>query len=151
VSTCTLFSVSDADLDAPAEVTLPTYDDHTSLMAPVVKPHIVELGAHWSALHRALGDHPAPEPLGFLGGGGERFAPLDDGTRSSGRYWAPAATVKLLAAVAKLKDDHLVGNVAKLGIADVPIAELMRMLARVRVFLAEAVEGDRGIIVHKLL
>lgn len=151
MATCTLFSVSDADLDVPAEVTLPTYDEHTSLMAPVVKPHIVELGTGWAALHRALGDHPETEPLGFLGGGGERFAPLDDGVRSSGRYFSPAVTVKLLAAVAKLKDDHLVGNVATLGIADVPIGELIRSLARVRVFLAEAVEGDRGIIVHKLL
>ena len=132
MSTCTLFSVSDADLDSPADVTLPTYDDHTSLMAPVAKPHIVELGTGWEPLHRAL------EPLDLLEGGGERFAPLDDGTRSTGRYWSPAATVKLLAAIAKLKPETLDADVG-------------RLLTKVRVFLAEAVESDRGIIVHKLL
>jgi hypothetical protein len=139
VSTCTLFSVSDADLDSPADVTLPTYDDQTSVMAPVAKPHIVELGTGWGALHRALGNRPEGEPLGFLGGGGERFVPLDDGTRSTGRYFAPAETVKLLAAIAKVKDD------------DVVTTELKQLLTKVRTFLAEAVAGDRGIIVHKLL
>ncbi|MBA3459941.1 MAG: hypothetical protein H0T46_08265 [Deltaproteobacteria bacterium] len=139
MATCTLFSVGDADLASPADETLPTYDDHTSLMAPVAKPHVVELGTEWAPLHRTLGAHADAEPLGFLGGGGERFAPLEDGTRSTGRYFAPAATVKLLAAIAKLRDET------------VPDGELRRLLSRVRVFLAEAVEGDRGIIVHKLL
>ena len=150
MTTCTLFSVSDADLDSPAEMTLPTYDDRTSKMGNYVQPHTADLGTSWEPLYRALGAHPAAHPLGFLGDGGAPFTALDDGPRSSGRYFAPATVVKLLAAVAKLSDDYLMKNIAKMQILDVSVAELLRLLARVRIFLAEAVEGDRGVIVHKL-
>lgn len=150
---CTLFSVTDTDLTGSAgEMTLPSYDDRTSGMgATFAQPHTLELGTTWDALHRALGAHAEDEPLGFLAGGGEPFAALDDGVRSSGRHFAPPATIKLLAAVAKINDDYLMRNIAKLRVDDVSFAELWRVLARVRIFLAEAVEGERGLIVHKLL
>ncbi|MBL0220752.1 MAG: DUF1877 family protein [Myxococcales bacterium] len=150
MATCTLFSVADTDLAAPAEMTLPTYDERTSKLGAFTQPHTAELGPNWGALHRALGNQPGTSPLGFLDDGGERFAPLDDGKHSSGRYFAPAAVVKLLAAVAAINDDYLMKNIAKLQILEVSVADLLRMLARVRIFLAEAVEGDRGVIVHKL-
>lgn len=151
MATCTLFSVADADLESPGEMTLPTYDDRTSKMGAYVQPHTAELGVHWQSLHRALGNHPGESPLGFLADGGERFPALDDGVRSTGRYFAPPAVIKLLAAVARLNDDSLMKNIAKLQVIDVSVAEVLRMLARVRIFLAEAVENDRGVIVHKLL
>ncbi len=132
-------------------MTLPTYDEHTSGMRAYVQPHTSDLGTQWEALHRGLGNLPGTEPLGFLGDGGERFAALDDGVRSSGRYFSPAAVIKLLAAVARLKDDHVMKNIATLRIVEVSVSDLLRLLARVRIFLAEAVEGERGVIVHKLL
>ncbi|CAN5919924.1 hypothetical protein BH11MYX3_BH11MYX3_40090 [soil metagenome] len=149
--TCTLFSVADADLAPASEMTLPTYDDHTSRVGAAVQPHTAELGTHWESLHRALGNLPGTEPLGFLGDGGDAFAPLDDGVRSSGRYFEPTMVVKLLAAVARLNEDYVMNNIARLQIVEVSVSELLRMLARVRIFLAEAVEGERGVIVHKLL
>ena len=151
MATCTLFSVTDSDLQSPAEMTLPTYDDRTSKMGSYVQPHTADLGMVWESLHRALGVHPPGHPLGFLGGGGDRFAALDDGARSSGRYFPPATVIKLLAAVAKINDDYLMKNIARMQIVEVSVSDLLRLLARVRIFLAEAVEGDRGVIVHKLL
>ncbi len=151
MATCTLFSVTDSDLTSPAEMTLPTYDDRTSKMGSYVQPHTADLGAVWESLHRALGAHPVAHPLGFLGGGGERFVALDDGLHSSARYFAPKTVIKLLAAVAKISDDYLMKNIATMQVIEVSVSELLRLLARVRIFLAEAVEGDRGVIVHKLL
>ncbi len=151
VATCTLFSVADADLVPAAELTPPPYDDPTSRVGPVTQPHTADLGPHWESLHRALGNLPGTEPLGFLADGGERFAPLDDGVRSSGRYFAPPLVIKLLAAVARLNDDYVMKNIATMQIVDVSVSELLRLLARVRIFLAEAVEGERGVIVHELV
>ncbi len=151
MATCTLFSVSDSDLESPPEMTLPTYNERTSKLGSYVQPHTADLGLAWEALHRALGAHMEGHPLGFLGAGGTRFAPLDDGSRSSARYFPPATTIKLLAAVAKVNDDYLMKNIAKMQIVEVSVSDLLRLLARVRIFLAEAVEGDRGVIVHKLL
>lgn len=150
MATCTLFSVSDADLEAPPEMTLPTYAERTSRLGSYVQPHTADLGMAWESLYRALGAHPEGHPLGFLGGGGTRFAALDDGARSTARYFGPAVAIKLLAAVAKVNDDYLMKNIAKMQIVEVSVSDLLRLLARVRIFLAEAVEGDRGVIVHKL-
>jgi len=132
---CTMFSVGDSELAPASEMTLPTYDDISSKVTRGTQPHTLELGPNWAALHTALGDHGADHALGFLAAGGVRFAPLDDGARSSGRYFAAPAVIKLLAAVAKLHD------------GDFHI-EARRPLQRLRVFLAEAVEAERGVIVH---
>lgn len=150
MATCTLFSVADSDLETPPEMTLPTYDERTSKLGSYVQPHTADLGLAWESLHRALGAHPDGNPLGFLAYGGTRFAALDDGPRSTARYFHPALVVKLLAAVAKVNDDYLMKNIAKMQIIDVSVSDLLRLLARVRIFLAEAVEGDRGVIVHKI-
>ena len=151
MATCTLFSVLDSDLASPVEMTLPTYDDRTSKMGSYVQPHTTDLGTSWEPLFRALGAHPEGHPLGFLGGGGTRFAALDDGQRSTGRYFPPPTVITLLAAVAKINDDYLMKNIATMQIVEVSVSDLLRLVARVRIFLAEAVEGERGVIVHKLL
>jgi hypothetical protein len=132
---CTMFSVSDAEIEPSSDMTLPTYDDITSKVTRSAEPHTLELGPAWGELHAALGNHGADHALGFLAAGGVRFAPLDDGNRSSGRYFNAAAVIKLLAAIAKLKEGDLHINVR-------------RPLQKVRTFLAESVETERGIIVH---
>jgi hypothetical protein len=146
---CTLFSVTDADVAAPSELTLPAID-HTSEIGATREPHVVELGAAWSVLHEALGAHPPDHPLGFLAAGGREFKPLNDGQGSNGRHFTPAETVKLLAAVARVTDDSIVRNVATKQITALSVGELLRKLTKLRVFLGETVAQDRGIIVHHL-
>lgn len=146
---CTLFSVTDADMAAPSELTLPAMD-HTSKVGATREPHIVELGSAWTVLHEALGGHPPEHPLGFLAGGGAPFKALFDGQGSSGRHFTPAETVKLLAGVARVTDESLVRNVATKQITSLSVGELLRKLTKLRIFLAEAVAQDRGIIVHHL-
>lgn len=148
---CTLFSVTSEDILSSAEVTLPSIADRTSRVSPSIGTlHLVELGELWKPLHEALGAHPAEHPLGFLGGGGEPLGPLDDGTVSNGRYFAFAQTVKMLAAVARVTEDHLMRNIAKNKLVVPAVAELIRTLTRLRIFLAEAVTADRGVVVHRL-
>jgi len=130
-----MFSVGDSEIDPASDMTLPTYDDITSKVARAAQPHTLELGPNWAALHGALGNHGADHVLGFLAAGGVRFAPLEDGTRSSGRYYPAAAVIKLLAAVAKIKE------------ADIQV-DVRRPFQKLRTFLAEAVETERGMIVH---
>lgn len=150
---CTLFSVTNDDVasSAPAEVTLPSISDRSSkVSASIGRPHIVELFELWQPLHAALGAHGPEHPLGFLAGGGEQFAPLSDGERSHGRLFSPARTIQMLAAIARVTEDHLMRNIAKNDLAVPPVAELIRSLTKLRIFLAEAVTGDRGVIVHHL-
>lgn len=150
---CTLFSVTNDELEPSAspEVTLPSISDRTSrISAAIARPHIVELAELWKPLHEALGGHGADHPLGFLAAGGEPFAALDDGPRSQGRFFSPARTVKMLAAVARVTEEHLMRNIAKNKLVVPAVAELVRSLTRLRIFLAEAVTGDRGVIVHHL-
>ncbi len=130
-----MFSVSDSELEPAGDMTLPTYDDITSKVTRQAKPHTLELGPAWGTLHTALGDHGADHPLGFLAAGGARFAALEDGDHSSGRYFNAAAVIKLLVAVAKLKESDL-------------HVDVRRPMQKVRSFLAETVEAERGIIVH---
>lgn len=152
VVVCTLFSVTDADIEPSADVTLPSIAERTSkVSAALGRPHIVELGAIWKPLHEALGGHDGDHPLGFLASGGAPFKPLDDVGRSNGRYFTPAQTIKMLAAVARVTEDHLMRNIAKKALTVPPVAELIRSLTRLRVFLAEAVTSDRGVIVHQFL
>jgi hypothetical protein len=132
---CTMFSVGDSELEPAGDMTLPTYDDISSKVSRAPAPHTLELGSSWGALHVALGNHGADHALGFLAAGGVRFTPLEDGAGSSGRYFSAAAVIKLLAAVAKLKESDL-------------HVDLRRPLQKVRTFLAESVETERGIIVH---
>ncbi|HEY4175932.1 MAG TPA: DUF1877 family protein [Kofleriaceae bacterium] len=146
---CTLFSVTDADVSAPSELTLPAMD-HTSKVGATREPHIIELGGAWTVLHEAFGAHPAENPLGFLVAGGASYKPLFDGQGSSGRHFTPSETVKLLAAVARVTDESIVRNVATKQITALSVGELLRKLTKLRVFLAEAVAQDRGIIVHHL-
>ena len=150
---CTLFSVSNDDLESPSvDVTLPSIADRTSrVSAAIGRPHIVELAEIWKPLHDALGEHGSEHPLGFLAAGGEPFKPLDDGSRSHGRFFTPAQTIKMLAAVARVTEDHLMRNIAKNKLLVMPaVAELIRSLTKLRVFLAEAVSSDRGVIVHHM-
>ncbi len=130
-----MFSVGDSELAPAGDMTLPTYDDISSKATRGTQPHTLELGPKWAALHKALGDHGADHALGFLAAGGVRFTPLEDGARSSGRFFAASAVIKLLAAVAKIQDGDL-------------HLEVRRPLQKLRVFLAEAVEAERGVIVH---
>lgn len=146
----TLFSVTEEDVRAPAEVTLSPMGDRTSKVAAISEPHVVELGTSWGPLHDALGAHPGDHPLGFLLAGGTPFPQLDVGEQSSGRYFDPAQTVKLLAAIAHVTDDRLRRTVAAKQLNALGIGELTRKLVKVRVFLAEAVEAERGVIVHHL-
>lgn len=150
---CTLFSVGADELESPSspDVTLPSIVDRTSkISAAIGKPHIVELGQTWLPLHNAFGEHAADHPLGFLASGGEPFKALDDGEHSQGRYFTPAQTVKILAAVARVTEDRLMRNIATRQLVVPAVAELVRALTRLRVFLAEAVTGDRGVIVHHM-
>lgn len=149
---CTLFSVNTDDLVAPTtDVSLPSIADRTSkVSAAIDRPHIVELAQIWKPLHAALGNHGPDHPLGFLAHGGEPFKPLDDGSGSHGRYFTPAQTIKMLAAVARVTEDHLMRNIAKNDLAVPAVAELIRSLVKLRVFLAEAVTADRGVIVHHM-
>lgn len=148
-TTCTLFSVAEADLHAPTDATLPS-DEDTSKQPVVGKPHLLELGTDWEPLHLVLAGPSAPSTLGFLVAGGAPVPALEDGPRSRGRHFAPAATVKLLAAVARITEEDIVRRVARDRVTDLSVVELTRVLRRVRVFLAEAVEGDRGVIVHQM-
>lgn len=149
---CTLFSVTNDDIQSPgADVTLPSIADRTSkVSAAIGRPHIVELGELWQPLHDALGAHAGDHPLGFLAAGGEPFKPLDDGSSSQGRFFTHQQTIKMLAAVARVTEEHLMRNIAKNKLVVPAVAELIRSLTKLRVFLAEAVTGDRGVIVHHM-
>jgi hypothetical protein len=149
---CTLFSVTSEEIAPSSEVALPSIADRTSrVSASIGNLHVIELGELWKPLHEALGAHAADHPLGFLGGGGETFRPLDDGATSNGRFFTPAQTIKMLAAIARVTEDHFMRNIAKNKLVVVPaVAELIRTLTRLRIFLAEAVTADRGVVVHHL-
>ena len=148
---CTLFSVTSDDIAASSDVTLPSITERSSkVSASIGRPHIVELGETWRPLHEALGAHPGDHPLGFLAAGGEPFAALDDGATSSGRFFTPVRTVQMLAAIARVTEEHLMRNIAKNQLVVPAVAELVRALTKLRIFLAEAVTGDRGVIVHHM-
>ena len=146
----TLFSVTEEDLRATADTSLSPIGDRTSKVGAMREPHVVELGTAWAPLHEALGAYPGDHPLGFLVAGGMPFPQLDVGEQSSGRYYDPAQTVKLLAAVARVTDDRLIRTVSAKQLTGMGVGELARKLTKVRVFLAEAVEAERGVVVHHL-
>jgi hypothetical protein len=129
---CTLFSIRESDLattTGESPDSLPGYDELSAHFSHRNSIHALELGPAWSALHRALGEHAAENPLGFLASGGEPVPSLADGTHSSGRFFSPTLVVQILAAVAQ-------------------IVKPPQEIERLRVFLGETVAGDRGIVVH---
>ena len=128
---CTLFAIAAHELDASLESSLPGYDDASASRtgARYESSAPLALGTAWPALHVALGDRGADHPLGFLEAGGEERAEFA-GPQSRGRYFTPAATVKILAALARLTRPS-------------PDVE------RLRVFVAETVASERGLVVHQ--
>ncbi|MGE0870848.1 MAG: DUF1877 family protein [Kofleriaceae bacterium] len=134
--TCNLFSIHDSELQV-ADDTLPRYDDHTSVLTTLRKVHTIQLGAVWHKLHVALGDHDGENLLGFLAAGGTVFGFLDDGPRSSGRYFGADEVFQLGLAL-----DHI-------SEAALP-ADLRSTFVRLRTFVREAISGARGIVVHHM-
>ena len=153
---CTVFSVGEADFQESAldtvDTSLPKYDDLTSKATAGQTP-MIELGVVWQALHFALGNRPAEDPLGFLAKGGEPVPALDDGERSSGRYFSPERSKELLNALRLLSDAALAANLAipRPTLAKLDAVDGMRLFDRLRAFVAEAVAANRGIIVHLFL
>jgi hypothetical protein len=149
---CTVFSIGEADLaTTPADDTsLPRYDELTSRMSLKGATPMIELGEAWAALHWALGDHAAEQPAGFLSAGGEAVSALDDGERSSGRYFAPSLTAKILAALVLASDRDLTARFAKTpaAVARIEPVEGLRLFDRLRGFVAQAVAANHGVVVH---
>lgn len=127
---CTLFSVSEAELQE-ATGDLPAFADGNSRPSISVTTSpvglVLELGEGWQDVHAALGAHPVDHPLGFLAGGGELVPSMQAGP-DSGRCFMPAATIELLARVARIDDPRV---------------------RRLRQFLADAVLAKHGVIVHQ--
>lgn len=154
---CTVFSVGETDLqesvvDQP-DTSLPKYDDLTSRIALTGQTPMIELGVKWSALHFALGNHSAEHPLGFLSRGGEPVPALDDGERSSGRYFSTEAAHALLTAIQLMSDQELTKNleIPRPTLAKLDVVDGIRLFDRLRAFVAEAVKANRGIVVHLFL
>ncbi|HTR51198.1 MAG TPA: hypothetical protein VMJ10_10865 [Kofleriaceae bacterium] len=124
---CTLFAIAGSELDVGGD-SLAGYDDASASRTSVTaRDTALELGTAWPLLHVALGNH-ADGPLAFLESGGELRAEFA-GPTSTGRYFDHAATVQLLAALARLSG---------------PSHEIERL----RIFIADAVAALRGVIVH---
>lgn len=153
---CTVFSVGENDFQESAsdtlETSLPKYDDLTSKAVAAQTP-LIELGQQWQALHFALGNRPVEDPLAFLAKGGEPVPALDDGERSSGRYFSPARTRDILNAVRLLPDAELAANLAipRPTLAKLDAVDGLRLFDRLRAFLAQTVSADRGVVVHLFL
>lgn len=137
IGTCNLFSIHDSELQVASDDTLPRYDDHTSIMTKLSKLHTLQLGASWQRLHVALGNHDGENLLGFLAAGGTVFGWLEDGPRSSGRYFGADEVVHLRLALDHIKDTALP-------------SEVRSMFQRVRAFVQEASSHARGIVVHHM-
>ncbi|MGE0870851.1 MAG: DUF1877 family protein [Kofleriaceae bacterium] len=135
-SKCNLFSIDESELDGGAD-TLPRYDEQVSIQTHLRPPHILQLGGAWAAVHAALGNHDADCVLGFLGAGGTVFGLLEDGPRSSGRYFDPAQVRTLRDALERVSEDGLT-------------VDVRAWCARVRKFIAEAEDQGRGIVVHHM-
>ena len=122
-----MFAIAGSELELGGD-SLAGYDDASASRTPATaRDTALELGTAWSLLHVALGNH-GDGPLAFLESGGELRAEFA-GPTSTGRYFDHAATVQLLAALAR-------------------IAGPSREIERVRIFIADAVAGNRGVIVH---
>ena len=134
--TCNLFSIHDSELQVASDDTLPRYD-HTSVTSKLSKLHTLQLGSLWHQLHVALGNRDGDNLLGFLSAGGTVFGWLDDGPRSSGRYFGPDEVFMLRNAL-----DHVPETALR--------TDLQPMFLRVREFVRDAAAGARGIVVHHI-
>jgi hypothetical protein len=147
---CTLFSVTEADLrqdgDVPTvTVALEATDDPTSTRMRAREDHTLSLGVNWRALHLALGDHDADQPLGFLADGGEPVPALDDGARSRGRYFGLAAVVAIRDALRTAHPERAAEGGERRASARASVAP---DASRLRDFLDQAIAVGRGVIVH---
>jgi hypothetical protein len=151
---CTVFSVGETDfkesvVDDP-DTSLPKYDELTSNVARSGQTPMFELGIKWQPLHYALGNHPPEHPLGFLARGGEPVPALDDGERSSGRYFSPERATEMLNALRLLGDEELTKRleIPRPTLARLEVVDGIRLFDQLRTFVAQAVRANRGIVVH---
>jgi hypothetical protein len=151
----TVFSVKDTevDVDTPDDdpSSLPAYNELTSKITRSAATPMLELGTRWATLHHLFGGRESGEPLGFLAGGGSPVPALDDGRASSGRYFAPAVTVAIAAALEATTDHELTARVSStpVGVPKLTAVEVIRLVDKLRAFLGDAVRSGRGIVVHR--
>ncbi len=129
---CTLFAISADELDGATDMTLPKYDDVSSKISGVQRPHTLALGNAWSNVHALLGGHEGDHPLSFMIEGGAAVPAFDDGERSSGRFFSPELVNKILIAIARM-------------------AMPPEAVDRLRVFVAEVAATGNGLIVHRFV
>jgi hypothetical protein len=145
---CTLFAIRESELHEPQdEASLPSMATPTTPGSAPNRPRTLDLGSKWSALHVALGNHRGDHPMAFLATGGDRVPMLDDGPRSSGRYFTPWAARQIDGALAHLDDDLFVLNVARRQ-QTADVGELLAQFKRVRRFVRETVTANLGFVVH---
>jgi hypothetical protein len=151
---CTVFSVGPTDFQESIveepDTSLPRYEELSSRIARTGQTPLIELGAAWTTLHHALGNHPADHPLGFLAVGGSPVPALDEGELSSGRYFDPVHTGEILNAMRLVSDSELTTNLQYPlpKLAKLDVVDGVRLFDRLRGFVAEAVQARRGIVVH---
>jgi hypothetical protein len=154
---CTVFSVGETDFQESVveepDTSLPRYEELTSRIARTGQTPLIEIGVRWNPLHFAIGNHPADHPLGFLARGGEPVPALDDGERSSGRYFTPERTKQILDAMRLVTDVELTAglDIPRPTLAKLDVVEGIRLFDRLRAFVAETVQANRGIVVHLFL
>jgi hypothetical protein len=127
-----LFAISADELDGATDMTLPKYDDVSSKISGVQRPHTLALGNAWSNVHALLGGHEGDHPLSFMIEGGAAVPAFDDGERSSGRFFSPELVAKILIAIARM-------------------AMPPEAIDRLRVFVAEVAATGNGLIVHRFV
>src|SRR5262245_11893717 len=133
---CTVFSVGETDFQESVveepDTSLPRYEDLTSRIAMTGQTPMIELGVKWNPLHYALGNHPAEHPLGFLARGGAAVPALDDGERSSGRYFTPDQAREILNALRLTGDAELTAglNVPRPTLAKLDVVDGVRLFDR---------------------
>jgi hypothetical protein len=151
----TVFSVKDTEVEVDTREddasSLPAYNELTSKITRSAQTPMLELGTRWATLHHLFGDREGNHPLGFLASGGLPVPALDDGQLSSGRYFSPAATVEIAAALDGAPDHDLTSRVGRLpvGVPRLTAVEAIRLFDKLRAFVGDAVRSGRGIVVHR--
>jgi hypothetical protein len=137
-------------MSAELDTSLPSYDSDISAKITALSPsQILQLHDLWLGLHEAWGEPPADHPLGFLVHGGTPQPALDDGERSSGRYFDPAAVGRIVDAL----DDASIAITPGLARrvfkrARTANPEVQEAFLKVATFLRETRARGRGMIVH---